>query len=191
MSNIASICNIQDLLDRWRTLGSLKLRNGVELLAKIPDSESSSWMHAVFPGMSAAVLKKVVTTIEGEMPASLRAFYRGCGGMSLFGDLFTVYGAPRTHFVIGDDAFAAADIIEFNRHTAALPWAVPHMVAFASSAWDGSIYVAGLGATPDEVVRCERKTGQVLQRHTNVFTCIEARLYHLDGALELLPETQS
>jgi hypothetical protein len=190
MSHIANICNIQDLLDRWRSMGSIRLENGVELIAKIPNDESSSWMHAIFPGLSAERLARLRDNLDGKMPASLRSFYRGCGGMSLFGDLFTVYGAPRSHFVLGADAIAAADLTEFNRDIAALPWTRQQMIAFASSAWDGSIYTVGMGKTPDEVVRFDRKTGKVLQRHTNVFTCMEARLFHLDGALELLPDPQ-
>lgn len=180
MSKIESIISIQDLFDRWRELGSLKLDSGVEFVAELPDGEEPRWMHVIFPGLSSEAVHEMVAMLDRPVPASLRAFYRGCGGMTLFSGAFTFYGRRQRGFVRGDAGLEPEDLVAFQREVAALPWVGPDAVAFASNGWDGSIYLVGMGETPDEVVRCERATGEITERHLDVFACAEARLYHLD-----------
>lgn len=65
-------------------------------------------------------------------------------------------------------------------------WAQPGMLAFASSASDQSVFVAGMGDTDDEILRLDRDTGHVPERHEDVFACVETRLYRMGGAVEIL-----
>ena len=180
MSKIDNIIRIQDLFDRWRALGSLKLDNGVELVAEQPEGGEPRWMHVIFPGLSSQAVHEVEDLLDLPMPPSLRAFYRGCGGMTLFGGAFTFYGRRGRGFLRGDSGLEPSDLVAFQQEVAALPWVEPGAVAFASNGWDGSVYVVGMGDTPDQVLRCERASGEVTERHIDVFACAEARLYRQD-----------
>ncbi|MGK0155930.1 MAG: hypothetical protein ACI9SE_002897 [Neolewinella sp.] len=180
MSKIKNIARIQDVLAGWRTMGSQRLSNGVELLACFPDVDGERWMHTVFPGLSMEALTVMERQIGVVIPAGLRSYYRRCGGMLLFCGLFTMHGQPVTGYSAGNHGQMPADLVTFNREVACLPWARPDMFAFASHACDNSIFVAGMGSTDDEILRCNRRDGAVLQRHPDVFECIDVRLHHLD-----------
>lgn len=145
-------------------------------------------MHVVMPGLTEQELAAIAEQLRQPIPVGLRAFLRNCGGMSLFGCLFTIYGLPRISFSDGSDSVTSIDLIAFHQSLAWSSWAKPGMLAFASSAWDQSVYVAGLGDTDDEILRLDRATGEALERYDDVFACVEARLYRIDGALEILAD---
>lgn len=180
MSTLAHIAGIQHLLDRWRSLGSHRSRVGIELIARIPDADSELWMHAVFPGLSICQVEALERELGHPMPSRLRAFYRCCGGMRLFLGAFHVFGRRRRGFGLGALALQPEDLVERNHELDVLGWKPNGAVAFAVNGLDLSVHVAGMGRTPDEVVRCDRRTGAVLERHEDVFACVDARLHKLD-----------
>lgn len=184
MSKLTSIVSIQDLLIRWRRLGYRRLSTGIELLGSVPGEEQDTRMHAVFPGLTAQEHRAMEDQLRQPIPAGLRAFFRGCGGMSLFGCLFTFYGLPR--IAADSDGVSSVDLISFHQSMAWSSWAQPGMLAFASSASDQSVFVAGMGDTDDEILRLDRDTGHVPERHEEVFACVETRLYRMGGVVEIL-----
>lgn len=176
-----SIVRIQDLIAGWRATGYQQLSNGTELYGCVPDDDHDRWLHVVFRGMRQAQLESVERSLGCAVPSLLRSFYRGCGGMSLFGGAFTVAGHCPVGFATGEHALRPMAIVELNHAVDMFGWRGRDAVAFAVNGWDGSVHVAGMGNTPNEVVRCDRVTGRVMERHADVFACVEARLYRLDS----------
>ena len=180
MNTLAHIAGIQHLLDRWRSLGSRRSRFGVELIARIPAEESELWMHAVFPGLAIDQVAKLERDLGHALPSRLRAFYRCCGGMRLFLGAFQVFGLRRPGFGLGALALQPEDLVALNHELDVLGWKPVGAVAFAVNSMDLSVHLAGMGRTPDEVVRCDRRSGAVLERHEDVFACVDARLHKFD-----------
>ena len=180
MNALQHIVRIQDLLEDWRALGSLRLRNGVELIGRVPDEDASVWMHVVFPRLRGELLAHLERQLGTPLPQSLRAFYGCCGGMSLFLGAFTLRGLRRPGFGLGSGALQPEDIVSLNHELDGQGWTPRGAVAFAENALDLSVHLVGMGETPAQVVRCERSTGKVLERHDDVFACVDARLYRLD-----------
>lgn len=180
MSTLAHIAGIQHLLDRWRSLGSRRSRFGVDLIARVPDAESELWMHAVFPGLKIGQVAKLERELGIALPSRLRAFYRCCGGMRLFLGAFQVFGLRQPGLGLGALALQPEDLVALNHELDVLGWKPAEAVAFAVNSMDLSVHLAGMGRTPDEVVRCDRRTGAVLERHADVFACVDARLHKLD-----------
>lgn len=180
MNALQHIMRIQDLFEGWRALGSLRLRNGVELIGRVPDEDSAMWMHVVFPGLHGERLLQLEHELGTSLPRSLRAFYECCGGMSLFFGAFTLRGLRRPGFGLGSGALQPEDIVALNHELDAQGWKPRGAVAFAENALDLSVHLVGMGDAPAQVVRCERSSGRVLERHEDVFACVDARLYRLD-----------
>ena len=84
-------------------------------------------------------------------------------------------------FAAGERALQPLGLVEVNHAIDMFGWRRRDAVVFAVNGWDGSVHVAGMGDTPNEVVRCDRVTGRVIERHADVFACVEARLYRLDS----------
>lgn len=185
MNAIAHIECIQDLLAEWRALGSCRLRNGVELIGRMPVDDEHVWMHVVFPGLPVAGLETLERDLGVSLGRALRAFYRCCGGMNLFNDAFRLFGRRLPGVSAGARGLQPSDIVAFNHEIDALGWKPAGAVAFAQNNWDLTVHVVGMGAQPDEVVRCDRRTGHVLERHADVFACVASRLSKLDQ-LQLL-----
>lgn len=180
MNALQHIVRIQDLLEDWRSLGSLRLRNGVELIGRVPDEDGAVWMHVVFPGLRGERLRRLEHELGATLPRSLRAFYECCGGMSLFFGAFRLRGLRRPGFGLGSGALQPEDIVALNHELDALGWKPRQAVAFAENALDQTVHLVGMGETSAQIVRCERSTGRVLERHEDVFACVAARLYRLD-----------
>ncbi len=177
MSSTTHIVRIQDLFEQWRSLGSMRLPNGCELVGRVP--EDDSWMHVMHPGLDAAALNVVQREIGAPMPSSLRAFYRCCGGLSLFRGMFELFGRWRSSVM----APMPKDIVRLNHQLDVLGWKPDTAIAFAQNGWDMSVHLAGMGETGDEVVRCEWATGQIVERHPDVFACVDARLHRIDAMM--------
>jgi hypothetical protein len=177
------IVTIQDLLDKWRELGHEKLPNGTELIGRFPDEETPTWTHVVFPGLSPRRIGMLEAKIGGLLPSRLNAFYRLIGGMTLFVGAFRMAGARTPGIRCGIDSLCPDDIVELNHELDVLGWKPRGAVAFATNSWDGSVHLAGMGQAPDEIVRCERVSGRILECHENVFTCVSSRLTRLDEIL--------
>lgn len=175
-----SIVRIQDLFDEWRAMGSERLRNGVELIGRAGSENEPHWLHAVFPGLSPMQLGYLEKMAGVHFPSQLRAFYRVVGGMTLFQGAFRVYGRRRPGVRLGIDGLQAEDIAELNHEIDALGWKPSAAVAFAVNAWDQTVHLAGMGTDADEIVRCDRATGRVLECHRDVFECVSDRLFRLD-----------
>ena len=180
LNTTATIIRIQDLLERWRSMGARRLRNGTELLAAIPDGDQQAWMHVVFAGESEEDLDMLEGELGKQLPKRLRTFYRGCGGMTLFQGAFRLHGIRRPGFCEGEGSLQPESLVELN-HSLDMAGRLPERaVAFAANGWDGSVYVLGMGHTDEQVVRCDPQTGEITERHRDVFSCVEARLYRLD-----------
>lgn len=180
MNAIAHIQRIQDLLAEWRTLGSCRLRNGVELIGRMPVDDEHVWMHVVFPGLSVAELDLVERDLRASLGRTLRAFYRCCGGMNLFNDGFRLFGRRLPGVSAGLRSLQPSDIVAFNHEIDTLGWKPQAAVAFAQNSWDQTVHLTNMGDLPEQVVRCDRRTGRVLERHDDVFACIATRLFKLD-----------
>lgn len=182
MSATLSILRIQRMFDLWRELGCERLANNVELVAAIPteEGEALSYMHVIFPGMVEADLKELEARLGHDLPSSLRLFYGGCGGLTLFSGGFLMHGLRRDGFATGDDAYQPDDIVLRQHMVARFGWKPEQAVAFASNCWDNSVNVIGMSEQINEVLRCELHTGRVLQRYPSVFECIDDRLHNID-----------
>lgn len=183
MSLTAHITTIHDLLEEWRALGSRRLRNGVELIGRMPVDDEWAWMHAVFPGLDVRSLDEVERAIGVALPGTLRTFYRRCGGMSLFLGAFRLGGRAPVGLRTGDEALHPVDIVALNHELDVLGWRPGHAVAFAENRWDLSVHVAGIEPGSERVARCDRRTGAVIEEHADVFACIADRLHRLDQLL--------
>ena len=175
-----AILDIQETLDRWRNLGSLCLRNGIELMGRFPDVVPDTWTHIVFPGLDEQQLVQLERAAGARLTGHVRAFYRRIGGMTLFTGAFRVASVCRRGFRVGDDSLCPDDIATLNHDLDVLGWKPTGAVAFAVNGLDGSVHLAGMGRTPDEIVRCDRVSGRVLETHDDVFECIADRLTSLD-----------
>lgn len=179
MSTVAHILRIQELLDGWRVLGSARLSNGAELIGRVP-GDDDAWMHAVFAGLDDGRLEGLERELGCALPRSLRGFYRGCGGMTLFSGAFTLCGAREPGVFRGDRALQPFDVVQFHRCVEQHGWLPRGAVAFALNGWDQTVHVAGMGEHEGQVVRCTRRDGAVVERHDGVLACVEDRLYRLD-----------
>lgn len=180
MSPVDCIANIQDLIDGWRQLGSRRLHSGVELIARLPDDEEDTWLHAIFPALDTRGIARLERALGVPLPRQLRSFYRACGGMSLFGRAFLLHGLRGAGVHTGERALQPEDVVQLNHELDALDWKPAGAIAFASNSWDNTVHLTGMGRTPNEIVRCERQGGRVLETHPSLFECVEARLYRLD-----------
>jgi hypothetical protein len=176
-SNTEHIVRIHDLFEEWRQLGSLRLPNGVELIGRVPDD--GVWMHAVFPPLDAQAIGALQRDVGVPLAPSLRVFYRCCGGLSLFRGMFELHGRFRGP----TQSSVPKDVVRLNHLLDVQGWKPPGAVAFAQNCWDMSVHVAGMTANRDEVVRCDWRTGAVIETHANVFACIDDRLHRIDALL--------
>lgn len=176
----SSIVEIQDLLDRWRALGHLRLDSGVEMIGRFPDETTETWTHVLFPGLTVSQLDALERRTGGKLPSSLRAFYRLIGGMTLFVGAFRMAGARPAGIRCGAGSLCPDDLVQLNHDLDVMGWKSSSALAFAANGWDGSVHVVGMGHTPDEVLRIDRATGTVLESHDDVFACVAARLTRLD-----------
>lgn len=180
MTATQNILKISELLDAWRSLGCTRLRNGTELIGRIPMDEEESWLHIVFPRLSSEAVRRLERSLGEELPPDLRTLYRCMGGLSVFGGMFEVAG----HLANAKRHTAAAwqprCLITLNHEIDALQWKTRGVVAFATNQWDMSVYTLGMGGNPGEVARRDRRTGQVIETHPDVFDCLASRLYKLD-----------
>lgn len=182
-SAISSVVRIQSLFDEWRQLDSKRLNNGTELIAWMPDEESGTWMHVVFHGLSPEQVTELEEQLGCPLPNDLRALYRWCNGMALFTGAFRIYGRRRPGVREYEDALQPDDMALFNHELDVLGWKPAGAVAFAQNGWDLSVHVCGMGATPREVVRCDRASGRILERHANVFECVAQRITRMDDLI--------
>lgn len=180
MTATQSIVKIQDLFEDWRLMGFERLQNGIELIGRVGTEDQPCWLHAVFPGLSAADLTALEKDADVHFPGHLRAFYRLIGGMTLFHSAFRVFGRHRPGIRTNIGALQPDDLAELNHEIDALGWKPPGAVAFAVNSWDQSVHLAGMGTGAQEIVRCDRATGRILESHADVFECISDRLYRLD-----------
>lgn len=182
------ILRIQDLLDGWRALGSRRLPDGVELIARVPDVATETWLHAVFPAATAATLQALERAIGGPVPVDLRTFYRCLGGLSLFAGLFELRGYRVAGVVPGDGALRPSCVVALNHELDALGWKQDGAVAFAENRWDMSVYVVGGSGGERTVSRCERGSGRVIETHPDVLACVADRLSRLEQMVVREPQ---
>lgn len=178
-SHTANIVRIWDLFDEWRQLGNKRLANGTELIGA-QDEEQTAWLHVLYCGLSSATIDRIAHELGAVLPKDLRAFYRRCNGMHLFGGAFRLFGWRERTVSEGDGALQPDDIVFANHELDALGWKPNGAIAFAQNAWDMSVHLIGMPDDPNGVVRCDRATGTVLERHENLFACIWNRLFRLD-----------
>lgn len=176
----AAIAQIQDVFDRWRALGSKKLADGTELIGHQLLGDDECWTHAVFPGLAAERVYAMEGQLGTPLTPDLRRFYRACGGMQLFGGLFTFHGLPRHNGLVVLHGVEVDDIVALNHDLDHYGWKPRGAVGFAASAWDASVYVAGMGRDDAAVVRLARASGDVLEYVPDVWSLVADKLYRLD-----------
>jgi hypothetical protein len=147
--------------------------------------EAPNWLHVVFPRLSVDQIRALELRLGVGLPRGLRAFLRCCGGVSLFAGAFHVAGCRRAGFGLGDAALQPLDLVGLNHELDAAGWRPDRAVAFAVNAWDQSVHLAGMPDAGDAILRCDRRTGQVMERHADVFACVAARLSKLDDLFVL------
>lgn len=178
-SNTANIVRIWVLFDEWRQLGAKRLADGTELIGA-QDEERTAWLHVIYRGLPSTAIDRIVSELGCQLPKDLRAFYRRCNGMQLFGGAFRIFGLRERGVFEGDAALQPDDIVFANHELDALGWKPDRAVVFAQNAWDLSVHLVGMPDDPEGVVRCDRATGAVLERHDGLFECIWQRLFRLD-----------
>ncbi|MCA8977927.1 MAG: SMI1/KNR4 family protein [Planctomycetes bacterium] len=176
----SSIAGIQNLFEKWRQLGHKKLPCGTELIASVPDGGNEEWVHVVYPGLSHQQLHRLQELLQSPIPGGLRSFYRRCAGMSLWRGAFRVYGYNCDQHGVSEYPRYPDSVLRLNHELDALGWMPKAAFAFAENSWDMSVHVVGLGSDPHTVHRCDRRTGEVMETHPNVWSCIAARLYRVD-----------
>lgn len=184
---VGPITKIQEVFDAWRELGSKKLKNGTELIARQGDSKQPCWMHAVFPRLTTAEIDHLESLLGTRMPTELRRFYSACGGMVLFGGLFRFYGLPNPRGVISEYGIGPDDIVSRNHELDHCDWKAGSSFAIAASEWDASVYMVGMTSGDREIVRVARGTGQVLDRIDGLWNLVADKLYRLDAMMTGAP----
>jgi hypothetical protein len=177
------IAQIQDVFDRWRTMGSCRLRSGTELIGRLPEDEQEAWMHAIYQPLDAAGVDRLEAQMQRRLPKDLRALYRRCRGMSLFQGAFQVHGWRDPGFRSSDHGLQPEDVLDLNHSLDILGWRTPQTVAFAVNSWDQSVYAYGMTNDDRQVARCERSSGLILEVHDDIWQCLVERLYRLDRLL--------
>ena len=172
MSCTDSILTIQDLLTEWRQLGSHTDGDGIERIAQ---TDEDSWLHAVLAGVGAGAISACERALGVCLPGRLRGLYRCLGGLDLFDGLFRLYGPDTTA-----SRQLGLDLGTFVSSQGSPGWMPPGAGPFAVNAWDGSLHLFGMGRSPEEIVRCEPETGEVLERYVDALHCVGARLSRLD-----------
>jgi hypothetical protein len=180
---LLTIASIQDLFDTWRALGSKRLRNGTELITRIPDGDGSGWMHVLFPRLNGEQLKEFEHDVGAPLPRDLRSLYSVMGGMSLFGGMFRLFGRRRSYVYEWDESLQPPDLLELNHELGQFAWKTESIVAFAVNAWDLSVHAFGHPGEPNTIVRLDRQSGDVLERHANVWDLLDAKLHRLDDLM--------
>jgi len=175
-----TIVKIHDLFDGWRATGCSKLPHGVELIGPTGEGDEVVWLHALFPGLTGPELAQLQKDLGIPFPGPLRAFYRVIGGMTLFHGAFMMCGRRRPGLRTDSMGLQPGSIADLNHELDVLGWKPVNAVAFATNAWDQSVHLANMSKHPEEIVRCDRGTGRVLETHENIFQCIWERLYRLD-----------
>lgn len=133
------------------------------------------WLHKLLPGESAASVAGAERDLGAWLPAGLKSIYRTIGGLSLFDGMFELAAAsPRS--MRRARAHGIPGLIELNNEVAELGWKPPGAVAIARNAWDETIHLTGIGRTTSEIVRCDRDTGSIIERHRDAVAFLAARL---------------
>lgn len=182
MNLLDSISGIHECFDRWRSLGRRELPGGGELIARYeyhPGEET--FLHCLYGGMSDSELARMERQLGVALPKWLRCFYRRYGGMHLWGGAFVVHGLPSESLCWPARGLEPADIVQLNRLVGLQSWFPQDHLAFAQNGLDLSVHVASL--TGDEILRCDYRTGLVMEVHRNLFDCIDSRLHKLDIAV--------
>lgn len=182
MSLTTQLVRIHDLFDRWRSLGHVELADGTELIGRCEGDgdDGDTWMHAVFPGLPQTAVEELEQQLGKRLPVGVRGMFHYVGGLTLFSGAFELHGRRVNAGLHRHEPPHPQDLVALDREIDALGWLPEGAVAFATNAWDLSVHVAGMSASPQEIVRCERATGQVKERHRDVWSCIAHRLYRLD-----------
>jgi len=178
MSITESIVGFQDRLDEWRQLGSRHLQSGVELIGGC-DEDGDPWLHAVYPALSKVEVGQLEIDLGRRLPATYRSFLLGCGGLSCFAGLFMVHPYRKLEKSLAVGAVTDS-VLRLNQLLSGAEWMTSSAIAFASNALDGSVQVLGMGRTPAEVLRCDVRTGEVVERHEHIFACVDDRLSKCD-----------
>lgn len=178
-----SITRIQDVFESWRELGSKRLRDGTELIGRQTEGDEDCWMHAVFRRLEPWQISQVEALVGRRLPADLRRFYSSCGGMMLFGGLFRMFGLPRRRGLIVEHGVNVDDIVALNHELDHCTWQPEGAVAFATNEWDASVYLAGAGATDEQILRVARATGEERERIDDIWQLVADQLYRLDSML--------
>lgn len=182
MNLLDSISGIHECFDRWRDLGSRELPGGGELIARFESEPGEeTFLHVLHGGMSDPELVRMERQLGIALPRWLRCFYRRYGGMHLWGGAFVVHGLPSDGLRWPPKGPSPADIVQLNRLVGLQPWFPSDHLAFAQNGLDLSVHVASLAG--DEILRCEYRTGLVMEVHRDLFECIDSRLHRMDIAL--------
>lgn len=171
------LTRISDLFDRWRTLGTHKLPNGIELLGRISPDNDHEWMHVLFPPLHATEVRTIEDCLGAPLPPGLRALYRGMGGLTAFGGLIEVSGYRKQFILNEPNGHEPSDILRLNRIVNAIGWLPEGAIAFATNGADSSVYVTGMPNAGRTVQRCALRDGRKLARHEDIFEFLEQRLY--------------
>jgi hypothetical protein len=177
---LLSLASMQALFDSWRALGSRRLRNGTELITRIPDDDGFAWMHVLYPRLDGPRLQRLERSLGRSLPRDLCALYGVVGGMSLFGGMFKMHAHRRPYVHEWEDSLQPPDLGELNHELTQFAWKRDEMLAFAVNSWDLSVHVYGMGSHPSEVVRVERASGAITERHPNVWALLDAKLHRID-----------
>ncbi|MFN3243984.1 MAG: SMI1/KNR4 family protein [Planctomycetota bacterium] len=178
MSISNHIVALQDMLDEWRQLGSKLLPNGVELIGQLGSEDS--WMHAVYPSLLLEDVGDLEADLGRSLPNGYRTFLKGCGGLICFGGLFTLYPYRGVGPLDSSLSTAGEGLVRVNQLLSGASWMPSDAIAIATNALDGSVQVVGMGDNPEEVVRCDPRDGDVIERHEHVFACVSDRLTRSD-----------
>ena len=172
MSCTDSILTIQDLLTEWRQLGSHTDGDGIERIAQVAED---SWLHTALAGVDEGAIAACEQALGVQLPRRLRGLYRCLGGLDLFDGLFRLHGPDTVA-----SRRLGLDLSTFASSQGSPGWMPPGAAPFAVNAWDGSLHLCGMGRSPEEIVRCEPETGEVLERYVDALHCVGARLSKLD-----------
>ncbi len=178
---LPTIARIQDLFETWRAMGHRRLPNGTELICRVPEAEGegNAWMHVLFPRLTGQQIRELEAGIGRPLPKDLRTVYSVLGGMSLFGGMFRLHGVSTPFVKEWEYSLQPGDVLELNHELDHFAWKTDSVVAFAVNAWDLSVH-AFSSSHPAQILRLERGTGEVLERHDNVWDLLDTRLHRLD-----------
>ena len=156
---------IDNIVSRYKHLGSNKLVNGTELIGHVPHIAPQAHLHILFCPLNNEEIEQMTNMLGLKiLPSNLIEFYSKFNGISLFSDSINIYGL-RNNFNRGiEDVWQPFSILTPNK-LERIKDSKKEYLYIGGYRYDGSkIY---LDTISNKVYRCSRESSKPLNTWEN------------------------